>query len=147
MFRYLMPVLALCVFPALLNAAPQKYECTIDGDKSGGWVPNRAIYMIDSQAGNATAFDPLIESVEKKPIPARFRQTASGKYKLSWNLRNVPVRKTRTVENMTVQDFETKASVSYSAWLNPANMQIEIRASAGGATNRNFGRGVCKTVK
>lgn len=150
MFRTTLAAIAICLSPVVASAAPVTYTCEFDvmtEISANGWLPPEVVFQIDEAAGKATVVSVRRSSEGERPRSVRFRKRANGKYVMRWTLKNMPARRTRTVEGLTLQDYNTTTSVSYFASLNPKNMQLVMRASTGGSTETYNGTGACRATR
>lgn len=80
----------LCFAPVAALAKPVTYECLLNGSNARGWVSETARYVVDEEAGTATAYDGLIHFRDKKPRKVSLSQKPDGRYILTWKVKDAP---------------------------------------------------------
>ena len=114
-------------------SAPTVYTCQMSGG-FGGWIPKNVVFIIDPAAKTAEVIDGLVASqTEGKPMPARFRTRADGKYRLNWALNNLPTNQQRTLRG------------AWTADLDPKGMTVFTRANLSMGSQSARARGTCVT--
>lgn len=112
-------------------AAQTIYECRVNRDPWGGWIPTQLVITIDEDTQTATVFDPFIKSSVGKPIPAEYDLRSNGNFVAKWEL----------------EDLSTlgigRVRVIWSAFVKPAKQTVKVTAIIPSASNRPTSAGRC----
>jgi hypothetical protein len=125
-------------------SAAQTFDCKFDTIRGKGFVQDRIQFVIDEEHGAATLFDQIISTLHGPPVKAKISTNQSGRYWLRWQVENVPVTTTRTVEGFEMSSVKRKSVFNYQAWLNSKTMQIKVRVKSGRISGRIASVGNCK---
>lgn len=127
-------LLVLSTLPAM--SAPRAYECTYDGHTGRNGLQEKAVYVIDAEAGTAMAYDGFIHHSNKAPIPTSFKKLQPGKYLLKWQLNNVPTKQSNA-----------RLTATFSARVNTGNMSSTISLWVHGGDRDIRGSGPCTLLR
>ena len=116
-------------------AAPVSYQCEYKAHSRTGWVPEKALYQIDQEAGTATAYDGYIHYLGKKPISVDMRPARNGKFRLNYTLNGLPMQGNST------------GVVSYSVFLDTGRGKSSLSVNVRGFDNEIRGTGKCALQK
>ena len=118
----------LCFAPVAALAKPVTYECQVNGKFGRGWISDKARYLIDEEAGTATAYDGLIQFMDKKPRKVALKKRTLGGYVLTWRVVDAPaIRYMRGPGSTSRDGEETKAHPEYRVVLDGGNETATVR--------------------
>lgn len=123
------------LFAGAASAAPLAYECTLKEYGSSNAVPEKAIFVVDTQAKTAMAYDGYIHHVEKAPKAVSYKALSDTKYLMKWTLNGIPGRSNR------------RLVATYTARLDVGRMKASMDVRLHGADNEIQGSGSCKAIK
>ncbi|MVO14884.1 hypothetical protein [Parasedimentitalea huanghaiensis] len=112
------------------------YDCALKGWENKGWIPERVLFSVEAEKGNARVYDGLVEHAKGRPIAADIKSLKSGKYRLNWKL-NLP------------SDGAGDIRVNYTATIDPSSLTFNLRAKFPmvNASNNPRGDGRCQIMK
>lgn len=123
---------ALAALLGLAQAAEaQTYDCQLPTPFwRTGWLPGHSIIKLDSRAGSATVFDPIIKEQFKKPVQARLSSAKNGNPMVEWDVPDIVVTSFRSLEGMYVHKWDTTVTFHYRIELDPAKGTYKLRGQA-----------------
>ena len=122
--------------PAAAVAAPVKYLCELTSHSRFGWIPKKALYVLDEAAGKATAFDPYIRHVgAEQAKDLALKKIGAKRYSLKYTLNGLPAQ-----GNM-------KVIATYVVRLNLKTQRVTLEADIHRADFTQRGTGLCKLIK
>ncbi len=101
---------------------------------NGGFIQKQMVLILADDQKSATVIDAMILALEEKPLPARVRPTSRGTLRIAWNIFDIPVRGSATVNGR------------FSAEFNPNSRAITVRSNIENAANFERGKGSCNTL-
>ena len=111
-------------------AAPVSYVCEYAAYTRTGWVPEKALYIIDEAKGTASAYDGFIRHLREKPMAVEMQK--SGK----------TIRMNYTLDGIPMQG-NSLGYVSYTVRLNPTRGKSSMTVILRGFDNEIRGSGKC----
>jgi len=121
---------ATCLFLAPISALakPVTYECQVNGKFGRGWISEKARYVIDEEAGTATAYDGLIQFMNKKPRKVALKKRTLRGYVLTWQVGDAPaIRYSRGPGSTSREGAKTIASPEFRDVLDSGNGPVTVR--------------------
>ncbi len=131
--RFGLAALALCVLPAVAQARPVTYVCTLDVPAADSWVPEQVVIRHVPGETVALVNDPIIKHFAKKPLPADVVVDNASRITFRWALKMI----TNTA-GQTAPDFIYRATVQKSGF------GIRITAKPAGYGNFFEAGGTCR---
>lgn len=133
--------IALCAASSTsVSAAVVEYHCVYKVHGQGGFLSEKAIFLVDEAKGTAKALDNLVSDFHKKPIPAELSHPTTKRIQLDWKIADVPIT------TSTNQNFEV--NIAYKATINVTNNTSKVRARIDRElTNNLSASGRCKVKK
>lgn len=118
-----------------IAAAAESYKCTTTNFGVDGWVPPVIILGFDQEANVGSAFDALINSVHKAPIPVKFKKWSDTRFQFNWTLKDV-----RSVN-------DGGSTLSYKVTLRLNSGTFALSGQYHGYDNVISGSGTCELIK
>jgi hypothetical protein len=132
-FKGIVAVAALAGLTATqVGAAPVPYVCEYTSHSRTGWIPEKALYVIDADAGTAQVYDGYVKHLHDDLIDAAFHQIRAGKYRVKYTLVGLPTSNSSSV------------TVTYTVRLDVGAGRSTLDAVLHASDNRPHGSGKCK---
>lgn len=127
-------IVFLILFGTTTNAK-SGYFCDIKpAGTRGGFIQKQMVFVFEDGFVSAVVIDPMIMGIAKRPAAGRVRKTNRGELRVRWDLNDIPVMGSTTVNG------------SYSADFNPKTLGVVVRSSIGNDANFERGTGVCQLL-
>ncbi|VDC30564.1 hypothetical protein [Pseudogemmobacter humi] len=114
--------LAASLVATFAHADGQVLRCDLKAPPGASFSATPLIIVLDSDAGVAIVYDPLIASIYEEPLPAKVGRKGD-RITLNWTVANLPAQASR------------KAKVEYIASLTPETGRISVRGWPHGYDN------------
>lgn len=131
--RFGLAALALCAVPAIAQARPVTYVCTLSVAAADNWVPEQVVIRHEPGETVALVNDPLISHFAKKPLPAEVVVDNASRITFRWVLKMIT-----NTSGQTAPDFIYRATVQKSG------LGIRITAKPAGYGNFFEAGGTCR---
>lgn len=131
-------ILSFILIGLAASAQAERFDCNMGYVSRTGWIGKHYVFVVDRNGDKTTAFDAIIQSVNKSPVEAEIIEDKGSRLRLSWGVRNL------TSKDSVFGRRTKRPKLTYYALINKSNGRIKVRTHVGGNEFESAGQGKCE---